>query len=119
MGFGHPVYETVDPRSRTLRELLRRRGGERVELAEAFEEAAVRLLNERKAGRRREANVDFYAGVVLDVAGVPEELYDATFAVARAIGWTAHVLEQAADNRIFRPAAHYVGPAYPRPVPGP
>lgn len=114
MGFGHPVYETVDPRSAALRRFLHRRGGERVKLAEAFERAAVRQINERHAERRREANVDFYAGAVLEVAGVPEELYLSTFAVARVIGWTAHVLEQIADNRIFRPAAHYVGPAYPR-----
>lgn len=114
MGFGHPVYETTDPRSVSLRRFLASRGGERFELAEAFERAAVRQLNERKVSRRREANVDFYAGIALEIAGVPEDLYTCTFAVARVIGWTSHVLEQVADNKIFRPAAHYVGPAYPR-----
>ena len=109
MGFGHPVYETVDPRAAVLRGLAVRRGGPRVELAQTFERTAVRLLDERGPGRRREANVDFYAGLVLEMAGVPEDLFESTFAVARSIGWTAHVLEQIADNRIFRPLARYVG----------
>jgi citrate synthase len=116
-GFGHPVYETTDPRSATLRELVALRGGGRVDVAMAFERTAVQLINERKRGRRREANVDFYAGLALGLAGVPEDLFDCTFAVARVVGWTAHVLEQIADNRIFRPAAHYVGPSYPRTLP--
>lgn len=117
MGFGHPVYKTLDPRTTLLRELARGRGGDRAELALETERVAVQLLNEIKQDRRREANVDFYAGVVLEQAGIPEELFGCTFAVARTIGWTAHVLEQIRDNRIFRPSARYVGPPAPRPLP--
>jgi citrate synthase len=117
MGFGHPVYETIDPRSANLRDYVQRFGGSRVELARAFEDTAVRLINERKPGRRREANVDFYAGLALHLAGVPEEMYESTFAIARAIGWSVHIQEQISANRIFRPDAHYAGPSYPRKLP--
>jgi len=110
-GFGHPVYKTVDPRARLLRGLAERFGGPRIELAEAVEEAAVRVINERKPGKRRESNVDFYAGVVLEQAGVPEAMFLSTFTAARVVGWTAHIAEQVAANRIFRPAARYVGGA--------
>lgn len=109
MGFGHPVYRTADPRTRVLREVVREIGGERAELADAVERTGIRLLNERKPEKRREANVDFYAGVVLQHAGVCEELFGSTFAVARMAGWTANLLEQIASNRIFRPSARYVG----------
>lgn len=109
-GFGHPVYKSVDPRARLLRGLAERFGGERIELAEAVEEAAVRVINERKPGKRRESNVDFYAGVVLEQAGVPEAMFLSTFTAARVVGWTAHIAEQISANRIFRPAARYVGP---------
>ena len=117
MGFGHAVYKTIDPRTTLLREIALRLGGERAELARTVERVGVELLNERKPGRRREANVDFYAGVVLEAAGIPEALFGSNFAVARTIGWTANVLEQIADNRIFRPSAHYVGPQPPRDLP--
>ncbi len=109
MGFGHAVYRTLDPRNTVLREVARGIGGERVALAEVVERTGIVLLNERKTDKRREANVELYAGVVLDYAGVPEELFACTFPVARMAGWTANLLEQLADNRIFRPAAQYVG----------
>jgi citrate synthase len=110
MGFGHAVYRTLDPRNTVLREVAERIGDERVALAEEVERVGVQLLNERKTDKRREANIELYAGVVLDYAGVPEELFACTFPVARMAGWTANLLEQIADNRIFRPAARYVGP---------
>jgi citrate synthase len=111
MGFGHAVYRTLDPRNTVLRDVAREIGGERVALAEVVEQTGIRLLNERKTDKRREANVELYAGVALDYAGVPEELFASTFPVARMAGWTANLMEQIADNRIFRPAARYVGPA--------
>jgi len=110
MGFGHAVYRTLDPRNTLLREVAREIGGERVALAQVVERTGVRLLNERKTDKRREANVELYAGVVLDYAGVPEELFACTFPIARMAGWTANLLEQIANNRIYRPAARYVGP---------
>jgi len=109
MGFGHAVYRTLDPRNTVLREVAREIGGERIALAEVVERTGIALLNERKTDKRREANVELYAGVVLDYAGVPEELFACTFPVARMAGWTANLMEQIADNRIFRPAARYVG----------
>ncbi|MCZ7535198.1 MAG: citrate synthase/methylcitrate synthase [Acidimicrobiia bacterium] len=117
MGFGHRVYKTDDPRSLLLREVADGLGGEKMELARHIESTAVKVLDELKPGRRLYTNVEFYAGIVMDSCGVPPELFTPTFASSRVIGWCAHILEQAADNRLIRPSAHYVGPAPPQPVP--
>jgi citrate synthase len=117
MGFGHRVYKTDDPRSLMLKEVARSLGGEKQALAEHIEATAVRVLAELKPGRRLYTNVEFYAGIVMDAVGVPRELFTPTFASSRVIGWCAHVLEQAADNRLIRPSAAYVGPPPPQPVP--
>ena len=109
MGFGHAVYRTLDPRNLVLRGVAEEIGGDTVALAKLVEETGVRLLNEKKSDKRREANIELYAGMALDFAGVPEEMFGSTFTVARMAGWTANLMEQIADNRIFRPAAHYVG----------
>jgi citrate synthase len=118
MGFGHRIYKTVDPRSQLLHEVARELRSQRVEFSELVEQTAVRLLAELKPGRELYANVEFYAGVVLEAAGLPREMFTATFACSRIIGWMANVLEQIGDNRIFRPLAHYDGPAAPREFPG-
>ncbi len=117
MGFGHRIYRTIDPRSALLHEVARELHSERVELSELVEKTAVELLAELKPGRELYANVEFYAGVVLEAAGLPREMFTATFACSRIIGWMANVLEQVADNRIFRPLAHYDGPEAPREFP--
>jgi citrate synthase len=117
MGFGHRIYKTVDPRSQLLHEVARELHSERVEFSETVEKTAVALLAELKPGRELYANVEFYAGVVLEAAGLPREMFSATFACSRIIGWMANVLEQIEDNRIFRPLAHYDGPAAPREFP--
>jgi citrate synthase len=117
MGFGHRIYKTVDPRSALLHEVARELHSERVEFSEIVEKTAVQLLAELKPGRDLYANVEFYAGVVLEAAGLPREMFTATFACSRIIGWMANVLEQIADNRIFRPLAHYQGPEAPREFP--
>jgi citrate synthase len=119
MGFGHRVYKTDDPRSVLLRGVAERLGGEKLELAKEIERKAVEVLAELKPGRRLYTNVEFYAGIVMDTCGVPREMFTPTFASSRAIGWCAHVLEQAADNRLIRPSAQYVGPPPPQPVPEP
>jgi len=111
MGFGHAVYRTVDPRSALLKEVARGFGGARVEFAAQFEESVERLLAELKPGRELHANVEFYAAVVMELCGLPREMLTPTFAVARTIGWTAHVLEQARDPKIIRPSARFVGPS--------
>ena len=117
MGFGHRVYKTDDPRSLMLREVADSLGGDKMELARHIETTAVRVLDELKPGRRLYTNVEFYAGIVMDRCGIPPELFTPTFAASRTIGWCTHVLEQAADNRLIRPSAQYVGPPPPQPVP--
>src|SRR3954454_4725521 len=117
MGFGHRVYKTDDPRSLMLREVADQLGGDKMELARHIESTAIRVLDELKPGRRLYTNVEFYAGIVMDRCGIPRELFTPTFAASRVIGWCAHILEQAADNRLIRPSAHYVGPPPPQPVP--
>lgn len=109
MGFGHAVYRTLDPRNVVLRGVAEEIGGHTVALARLVEETGVRLLNEKKSDKRREANIELYAGIALDFARVPEELFGSTFTVARMAGWTANLMEQIDNNRIFRPAATYVG----------
>lgn len=119
MGFGHAVYKTDDPRSLMLRDVAESLGGSRVELAKHVEERVVALLHELKPGRQLYTNVEFYAALVMETVGLPRQMFTPTFASSRAIGWTAHILEQAADNRIIRPSARYTGPPPPQPVPDP
>jgi citrate synthase len=117
MGFGHPVYRTEDPRSRLLKGIARGMGGPLVDFAVQVEERAEALLAELKPGRELHVNVEFYAGVVMELCGLPREMFTPTFAAARVVGWSANVLEQAADSKIIRPSARYVGPHPPVPVP--
>jgi citrate synthase len=119
MGFGHRVYKTEDPRSRLLKSVAERLGGDMVGFAKQVEQTVVDVLAELKPGRELYANVEFYAGVVMDRAGLPREMFTPTFASSRVIGWCANILEQAADNRLIRPSARYVGPPPPQPVPDP
>ncbi len=117
MGFGHRVYKTEDPRSALLKEVATSLGGPMADFASQVERSVVETLAELKPGRELYANVEFYAGVVMDRCGLPREMFTPTFASSRVIGWCANILEQAADNRIIRPSARYVGPPPPQPVP--
>ena len=117
MGFGHRVYKTDDPRSTLLREVATDLGGEQAQFAQHVERTALRVLEELKPGRRLNTNVEFYAGVVMNSVGVPRNMFTPTFACSRTVGWTAAIAEQAANNRLIRPSALYVGPAPPRPLP--
>ncbi len=117
MGFGHPVYRTEDPRSRMLRAIALGFGGERVAFATAVESRVLALLAELKPGRQLHTNVEFYAGVVMELCGIPRDMFTPTFAAARVVGWTAHILEQAADGKIIRPSSRYVGRPAPAPLP--
>ena len=119
MGFGHRVYKTEDPRSVLLRGLAQRLGGDKAAFATEVERTIVDVLAELKPGRELYANVEFYAGVVMERCGLPPEMFTPTFAASRVIGWCANVLEQAGNNRIIRPSARYVGAAPPEPVPWP
>ena len=117
MGFGHPVYQTRDPRSALLLELAESVGGDWVELAKQVETRVVELFAELKPGREIHTNVEFYAGVLLDGCGIPRPMFTSTFASSRVIGWCANILEQAYDKHILRPSAKYVGPPAPAPLP--
>ncbi|WP_432018230.1 citrate synthase [Streptomyces sp. 1222.5] len=110
MGFGHAVYRTEDPRSRMLRETALAFGGPRVEFAVEVERRVEAILAELKPGRELHTNVEFYAGVVMELCGLPREMFTPTFAAARVVGWSANILEQATDPKIIRPLARYVGP---------
>ncbi|MEU5435071.1 citrate synthase/methylcitrate synthase [Streptomyces sp. NPDC020719] len=119
MGFGHPVYRTEDPRSRMLRSIAEGFGGPLVTFAVEVEKQVEAILAELKPGRELHTNVEFYAGVVMELCGVPREMFTPTFCAARVVGWSANILEQAEDSKIIRPAARYVGPPPPQPVPAP
>lgn len=110
MGFGHAVYRAPDPRSALLLEIARHLGGERVEQAVAIEAAIATALRAAKPGQPIPTNVEFYAGVVMERCGLHPDLFTPTFAVSRVIGWSVHVLEQAAAGKIIRPSARYTGP---------
>jgi citrate synthase len=111
-GFGHRVYRTEDPRATHLRKMskeLTARAGQPIwyEMSERIE-AVVR------AEKKLYPNVDFYSATTYYALGIPIELFTPIFAVSRISGWTAHVLEQYANNRLIRPRAEYVGPEPPR-----
>ena len=110
MGFGHAVYRAPDPRSGLLREVAERLGGELVERAIAIEAEILVTLAELKPGRPLPSNVEFYAGVVMQSAGLPPAMFTPTFAVSRTAGWCAHIIEQAAADKLIRPSSRYVGP---------
>jgi citrate synthase len=115
MGFGHRVYKTLDPRAKIMLECSERIAStdeERNELA-VLERVQEFMLKEKGLY----PNVDLYSGFVLNHLGIPTDLFTPVFAVARAPGWLAHIIEQYSDNRIMRPIAHYTGPRDERYVP--
>src|SRR5437867_2646818 len=111
-GFGHRVYHTEDPRATHLREMSRdlgQRAGEPV-----WFEMSQRIEALVKAEKKLYANVDFYSASTYHALGIAIDLFTPIFAVSRVSGWTAHVLEQYANNRLIRPRADYIGPEYPQ-----
>jgi citrate synthase len=111
MGFGHRVYRTEDPRSRVLKRLAKDLvEPDLFELASTVEREAREQLHKRHPERTIDTNVEFYSSLVLHAVGIPPELFTSTFACARTVGWTAHIVEQRQDNRLFRPEAEYTGP---------
>src|SRR6186997_173384 len=113
MGFGHRVYRAYDPRAAALRKVAE--GMEHrpdwLELAIQVEDVVLRVLAEKHPERALKTNVEFYAAPVLMGVGLLPDLFPATFSLSRHAGWTAHVLEQSADNRLIRPDVNYIGPA--------
>ena len=111
-GFGHRVYHTEDPRATHLRQMskdLGQRTGETI-----WFEMSQRIEALVKADKKLNPNVDFYSASTYHALGIATDLFTPIFAVSRISGWTAHVLEQYANNRLIRPRADYIGPAYPQ-----
>jgi citrate synthase len=111
-GFGHRVYHTEDPRATHLRKMSRdlgQRTGQPI-----WFEMSQRIEGLVKSEKKLFANVDFYSASTYHALGIDTSLFTPIFAVSRVSGWTAHVLEQYANNRLIRPRAEYVGPEYPQ-----
>ena len=109
MGIGHRVYKTLDPRAPHLRSMA-------IQLCEQLGEGKWIRMSERIAELMKErkglnANVDFYSATVYYSLGLPTDMFTPIFAISRTSGWTAHILEQLVDNRLYRPLSEYVGPA--------
>src|SRR3984957_7314072 len=107
MGIGHRVYKVLDPRAPILKAMA-------VQLSSELGEAKWIEMSERIAALMKEkkglhANVDFYSATVYYSLGIPTDLFTCIFAISRTAGWTAHVLEQLADNRLYRPLSEYAG----------
>ncbi|PYR62691.1 MAG: citrate synthase [Acidobacteria bacterium] len=111
-GFGHRVYHTEDPRATHLRQMSRDLG-QRAGQPQWYE-MSQRIEALMKAEKKLNPNVDFYSASTYYALGIPIELFTPIFAVSRISGWTAHVLEQYANNRLIRPRAEYIGPEYPQ-----
>jgi citrate synthase len=115
MGFGHRVYRVRDPRADVLGRALERlfpAAGDNplYDDARLVERVVLRVLAELKPHRALATNVEFYTALLLQALELPVPVFTPTFAVARVGGWTAHVLEQAREDRLIRPRAAYVGP---------
>jgi len=113
-GFGHRVYHTEDPRATHLRRFSKSLG-EKAGEPQWFE-MSQRIEALVKAEKKLNPNVDFYSATMFYSLGIPIDLYTPIFAVSRISGWTAHVLEQYANNRLIRPRTEYIGPPYPQTV---
>ncbi|HEX4120388.1 MAG TPA: citrate synthase [Verrucomicrobiae bacterium] len=108
MGIGHRVYKTLDPRAPHLKRMaqtLCSKVGERkwIQMSDRIAEIMLKKKN-------LHANVDFYSATVYYSLGIPTDLFTPIFTIARTAGWTAHILEQLADNRLIRPQSKYTGP---------
>ena len=114
MGMGHREYKIRDPRAQQLEQMARnlteKSHTKWYLIARALEDASNKVLQELKPGKRIYANVEFYTAPTLSSLGIPSDEFTCTFACGRISGWTAHVLEQFAHNRLIRPQATYVGP---------
>jgi len=111
-GFGHRVYRTEDPRATHLRQMSRELGKRAGNTA--WFDMSERIEALVKSEKKLNANVDFYSASTYYTLGIPIDLYTPIFAVSRMSGWTAHILEQYANNRLIRPRADYTGPPYPQ-----
>lgn len=113
MGFGHRVYKATDPRATVLRELadkIMQEAGETRWLDLSDKIRGIMAEEMEKKGKKVYPNVDFFSASVYTTLGIGMDLFTAVFALARMPGWTAHLMEQYADNRLIRPGSDYLGP---------
>ena len=110
-GFGHRVYHTEDPRATHLRKMSHDLGQSSGE--PKWFDSSNKIEQFIKSDKKLNANVDFYSASTYHTLGIDVDLFTPIFAVSRISGWTAHVIEQLDDNRLIRPRADYIGPAYP------
>lgn len=110
MGFGHRVYKVIDPRAKHLKRMSQE-WGERVHEKKWFQ-MSEKLEHLMMAEKHINANVDFYSASTYYTMGIEPDMYTPIFAVARMVGWCAHVMEQLKDNKLMRPEANYIGPLY-------
>jgi citrate synthase len=111
-GFGHRVYHTEDPRATHLRKMSADLGKSSGQTN--WFEMSQKIETFVKAEKKLNANVDFYSASTYHILGIDVDLFTPVFAVSRISGWAAHVIEQLDDNRLIRPRADYIGPAYPQ-----
>ena len=111
-GFGHRVYHTEDPRATHLRQMSHDLGKS---ANPKWYDMSAKIEQYMKRDKHLNANVDFYSASTYTTLGLDVDLFTPLFAVSRISGWTAHVIEQHDDNRLIRPRAEYMGPAYPAP----
>lgn len=111
MGFGHRVYKVRDPRADVFNKavMLLTNGNERLRFAREVERAALAALKAAKPNQRLDTNMEYYTAVLLEALGIPRAAVTAVFAMARVVGWTAHVIEQERVGRLIRPQSRYVG----------
>ncbi|MBW3582732.1 MAG: citrate synthase [Euryarchaeota archaeon] len=107
MGFGHRVYRTMDPRAVHLRKLSQELGEEAG--TTKWYEMSVKMMEAVKEQKGLNPNVDFFSASTYYTMGIPTDLFTPTFAVSRIAGWSAHIMEQLADNRLIRPRSRYIG----------
>jgi citrate synthase len=111
MGFGHRVYKAYDPRARHLQALARQLASDTGNLALYEKSKRIEEIMEGEvAAKGIYPNVDFYSATTYHCIGLPLDLFTPMFVLSRIGGWSGHVIEQLAENRLYRPAAQYVGP---------